>query len=213
MKILYDPAQAILDAKKHRSLVKSIGVLLISTLLFIATIVVSCYFMKIPLDKIIYFEYMEIKTSIILWAFLIIFLGGMFFGFILTVVMNTLGGNGSFFDGLTAVSYFLLPLSIGIFISFAINFAPLQITDVNLMLLKSLIIFAIGIFFTAESVAIMYRAIKELFETGMVDAWVGVIVVSVAIIIPVYILLYSFVFQTILGLSGSMLGGITPFKL
>jgi len=212
MKILYAPDQAILDAKKDRSLVKSIGILLISTLLFIATIIVSSYFMKIPLDKIVYFEFMGVKTSIILWVFLIVFLGGMFFGFILTVVMNTLGGNGSFFDGLTAISYFLLPLSIGIFISFTINFAPLQIKDINLMLLKSLIIFAIGIFFTAESVAVMYRAIKELFEIDMVGAWVGVIVISVAITIPVYILLYSFLFQTIFGIFGSMLGGIIPLR-
>lgn len=199
MKILYAPDEAILDAKKERKLSKSIIILLISSVLLLATLVVFYQSTKAPLGDLVKLEF-----PIAIYAFIVPFLGSLFLGFILVVVLNTLGGNGNYFDGLTTVSYSLLPFSIGIFLSVTINVLPailnITITDMNIILIKGLVVFSIGIFFTAESVAITYRAIKELFEADMVTAFVGVAVLSVAIMIPLYIVVYSTIFQLMLGL-------------
>lgn len=208
MKLLYAPDEAILAAKRDRNLMKSIMILLISCALLLATLVVFFSFTKVPLEYLVKLEF-----PIAIYTFLVPFLGSLFLGFILVVAVNTLGGNGNYFDGLTTVSYSLFPFSIGIFLSITINLLPnvlgVLILDMNITAIKSLAVLAIGMFFTAESVAIVYRAIKELFNTDMVTALIGTSVVSAAVIIPFYIVLYSSIFTLLFGLIGGSLPSAT----
>jgi len=207
LKLFYAPNEAILDAKKRRSFVKTIIILLISSVLFLATTIVFYQSTKIPLGTLV-----DLKFPIAVYAFIIPFLGSLFLGLVLVIVLNTLGGNGDYFDGLTTLSYSLLPFFIGVFLSITINLLPnllnIITTDMNIMIIKGLIVLAIGTFFTAESIAIMYRAIKELFETDMITAFVGATVLSAAIAIPFYIVIYSSIIQLFFGLfSGGLPGG------
>jgi len=194
MKILLAPDKAILEAKKQRNLTKSIIVLLISSLLFLATTVVY-YWSTNKLGDLLKPDF-----PVAIYAFIVPFVGSLFLGIVLVLIINTLGGNGVYFDGLTSLSYSLLPLSIGIFLLITINSLTMTITDMNINMITGLIAFAIGTFFTAESVAIMYRTIKELFETDMITAFVGAAVLSAAIVIPLYVAIYFPIFATLLGL-------------
>jgi len=208
MKILLAPDKAILEAKKKRDLTKSLIILLISSLLFLATVVVY-YWSTDKLENLLKPEF-----PVGVYAFIIPFVGSLFLGFVLVIAVNTLGGNGVYFDGLTTLSYSLLPLSIGIFLSITINslLGALKITDLNINMIIGLISFAIGTFFSAESVAIIYRAIKEFFETDMITAFIGATVLSAAIVIPLYVMIYLPIILTLIDLIGS-LGSILPTLL
>lgn len=208
MKILYAPDEAILEAKKERNLMKTIVILLISCALFLATLVVSYH------DKLV--DLFDMKFPVGIYAFLVPFLGSLFLGFLLIVVVNTLGGNGDYFDGLTTITYSLLPLSIGVFLSMSLSVLPsiinVSTTDQNINLLHSMAIYAIYMFFSAESLAIIFRSVKELFNADMLTAFIAVLIIGLVVIIPLFILMFILGLSVILVLfsvfSGLLGGGL-----
>lgn len=91
-------------------------------------------------------------------------------GYVLKIIATNLGGSGQYYEGLTAVSYSLIPISVSVFIAALLSAIPGGI------LLSSLAL-ALGF---ACGVSLLYRAVKELFKTDMV---VSLIAVSVLIIV------------------------------
>jgi len=167
--ILINPVIAIAKAKKEKSLNKTILVLIFSWILVGLSFFFSFY-----------------KESLILVAFgsaLMIFLFGIlfsvFYGYIIDIVMNILGGKGKYYDSLTAATYSSLPISIGLLLTSIMSF-------VHPMLGMAIGFIVIAIT-TALSLSIYFRAIKEFYATDMLMAFIGFLITFYVFIIAVYI--------------------------
>jgi len=182
MKILTQPEKAIAEAKKEKSLVKSIGTLVAVAVLLALAIGIAAP--TIP-------SLAAMGTAASVAMFIVVLIGGLFLGWIVKVAITTLGGTGKYFEGLTVVSYSTLPISVGAVIAAIVFFLPV---------LGILIGFAVLVFFSVLGVAMMYRAIKDLFRTDMITAFVGVSVIVLGITIAIYC-------SVILG-AGTLLQGI-----
>jgi hypothetical protein len=98
-------------------------------------------------------------------VFLAILIGGIFVGWIFSVVMNVLGGTGGALEGISAVTYSIFPVSIGTLAASTAAYIPV-FGPVS----SYVMIFLFG----ALGYAILYRATKEFFDVGMVTSFVGV---------------------------------------
>lgn len=113
-------------------------------------------------------------------------------GYLLKIAMNTLGARGSFYDGLTAVTYSIMPLAIGALISAILSYVPI---------LGVMISFLIMAVLGVMGSALLYRAAKEMFATDMITALVGISVLILGLMLAFYI-------SVITGLVG--LSGLVP---
>jgi hypothetical protein len=104
-------------------------------------------------------------------VFTLVFVTGLFFGWILQTVAAIIGTkNSSFFSGLTSVAYSLLYLSIGFLLSAIFGFIP-NVMGVMVSSFASLVVFG------AIGYSTLLRAVRELFETDLLTAFVIVSVV------------------------------------
>jgi hypothetical protein len=97
-------------------------------------------------------------------VFLLVLIGGLFVSFILTIILNTLGGRGKLADGLTAVAYSLAAPSIGLLAAALLSFVPLA---------GAILAFAVLAAALALGAATLYRATTELFGANMITAFVA----------------------------------------
>jgi hypothetical protein len=104
--------------------------------------------------------------------------------------MTTLGGRGEYFEGVTAVAYTSLPISVGIVIAAIIS----AVATGSAAIAGAIINFVVLAFFGVLGLAIMYRSVRELFRTDMITALIGVAVIYAGITIAgIYV-------STVLGL-------------
>ena len=103
----------------------------------------------------------------------------LFYGFLLQMVMNNLGGKGHFYQGLTALTLAKFPLALGFLL--ASIFLLVNIAGVILALIVLLV-------FVLNSISILYRSVKEFFGVDMVVAWIGIGALILGTIVSIYIL-------------------------
>lgn len=180
MKIFFQPSEAIKDIKKEKSLGKSISILAIAAVIFaiIAAVGVSRITAVLPAG-ITMPQFAQYGIGIAAVAtFLCVFIGGLFIGWILQIAMTTLGAKGDFFAGVTSIAYPLLIISVSTLIATFVAFIPL---------IGPVIAFIISLILVTIAFAFTYRAIKELFATDMITAFIGVLIVwSAAIAAGLY---------------------------
>jgi hypothetical protein len=102
----------------------------------------------------------------------------LFFAFLLKIVMITLGGKGNYYRALTALVYGTFALSIGILISSPFFYVP------KFGFLFGLLFLSIS---GALSIATLYRAVKEFFETDIMTTWIGMGLVATGLTIGIYL--------------------------
>ncbi len=110
-------------------------------------------------------------------TFFMVFLGVMFFGFLTKTVMNVLGGEGDYWNGLTTVAYPAFSVSVGILLAMVFSYVPVVGPVIAAVF--------VAIFF-AVAYSSMFRLAKELFGIGMVEALVGVTVVLAVGFVAIY---------------------------
>ncbi|MFP4115968.1 MAG: YIP1 family protein [Candidatus Aenigmatarchaeota archaeon] len=180
-----NPSKAVEKIEEETSLTKmksSLGALVLASVIFTAN---SALGMKILNEMSleitgpeIVVEVLEMSTvNLAVGTFFLIFLGGLFFGYIVRTVMNTLGGDGKYWDGLTTVSYPVLSASIGIILAMASSYIPV---------IGPVLAFIFTAVFFAVAYASMFRLAKEMFDVGMIEAFVGVTVILTAGLIGFY---------------------------
>ncbi len=172
MEILTSPVKAIAKAKKEKNLGKSIGVLVVAALLFAIATAIG----MIPISGLA-----QIGAESAVGIFFLVLVGGLFLGWIVKIVMTTLGGVGKYFEGLTAVAYSSLPISIGMVIASIASVTLAQSPVAGMVV--SFVFLAI---FGALGLAILYRAVKDLFRTDMITTLLGVSIVYLAMFTAIY---------------------------
>ncbi|MFP4116510.1 MAG: YIP1 family protein [Candidatus Aenigmatarchaeota archaeon] len=110
-------------------------------------------------------------------SFFLIFLGGLFFGYLMKVVLNVLGGEGDYWDGLTTIAYPVFSVSLGILLAMIFSYVPT--VGPALAFIFVAVFFAIGY-------SSMFRLAKEMFDVGMIEAFIGVTVVLAVGLVAIY---------------------------
>jgi hypothetical protein len=183
MEILTSPASAIARAKKEKNLGRSIGILVGSAVLLAIAAAIGVGAQPIA-------NLPGVGTGSAIGAFVVVLVGGLFLGWIVKVAMTTLGGRGEYFEGVTAVAYTSLPISVGIVIAAIIS----AVATGSAAIAGAIINFVVLAFFGVLGLAIMYRSVRELFRTDMITALIGVAVIYAGITIAgIYV-------STVLGL-------------
>lgn len=177
-----NPSEVIKEKKEETFLEKSIGVLAVSAFLFaINTLIGLNLLNRMPLSVkgpgIVVSALNLGPLNLAIGAFFIIFLGGLFFGWVMEIIMNALGGEGGYFEGLTTIAYPVLSAMIGILIAMLVSYIPV---------VGSIISFGVIAVFFAIGYASMYRFAKELFDTGMIEAFVGISVLFAIVTVSIY---------------------------
>jgi hypothetical protein len=167
--ILKNPVAAIIAAKKknmNRTWLVTIEAAIITALAAMALLLLNFGFAS-PLSGAL--------SGASVFAF--VFIASLLVGFILKIVATTLGGKGNYYEGLTCVSYSLLPLSIALLASALLSVLPGGI-------LLSAISIAVGF---AYGLSMFYRSVKELFATDMVTALIAVSILIIVLFAAAYV--------------------------
>jgi hypothetical protein len=175
LKLFTSPGDVVKDIKKKKSLGNSMGVLALAGVLFAITAVIGTtkLIAFVPGSEIIAgLGGMGLGIAAVA-AFLIVFIGGIFLGWLLKVAMQTLGTKGDYFSGLSSIAYPFLILSVANLVSVLLTYVPY---------IGGLLAFLVTIILTIMAFALTYRLIKELFVTDMVTAFIGLLVVWAAAI-------------------------------
>ncbi|MFP4045895.1 MAG: YIP1 family protein [Candidatus Aenigmatarchaeota archaeon] len=110
-------------------------------------------------------------------AFFIVFIGGLFFGWIMKIIMNMLGGDGDYFEGLVTVAYPLLLGAIGILVAMVVSYIPTVGIGLTFLTIAA---------FIAAAYASLFRFASEMFEVKMITAFIGVTILFAVIMVSIY---------------------------
>ncbi|MEM7825898.1 MAG: YIP1 family protein [Candidatus Aenigmatarchaeota archaeon] len=188
MKLLTSPVEALKEAKTKKSFGKTIGILVISAILFgLSVAIFPLGFSTTPVRAVPTFSTM---------TFAVIFVGTLilclFYGYLAKLVMNILGGKGKYFEGLTTITYSIFPFSVGLFILALLNYAFLQVQQIAQYYLVTIFIqgFILSVF-TALGLAVFYKGLNELFQVDMIAALVGAGILFSTLWIAFYAIVFS----------------------
>lgn len=182
---LKNPSEAVEEMKEKTTVKTMQGSLL---MMFIAGIVFSLNsYVGLSLIKSMGLEItgpkllvsvIEMSTAnLAAGTFFLVFIGGLFFGYITKMVMNLLGGNGDYWDGLTTVSYPVFSVSVGILLAMVLSYVP--------MVGPALAFVFVAVFF-AIGYSSMFRLAKDMFGVEMIEAFIGITVVLAIGLVAVY---------------------------
>jgi hypothetical protein len=167
MKLFTNPGEAFKEIKKVKGAGKAMGVLAIAAIIFaiVGVIGATALFKLVPALPMTAGVGAGIAAVV---TFLVIFIGGLFFAWLLQLTMNTLGCKGDFNAGLVPVAYPLLILAVSALVSALLGYIPL---------IGGILAFLVTIILTVMAFALTYRAIREMFATDMITAFIGLLVV------------------------------------
>ncbi len=171
LEIVKSPAKAIASAKKKGGQ-HTIKLLLVNSLLI--AVAFGLFLVRFSSVSATFANIALIAAST---GFLLSFILSVFFAYTLQIIVNTLGGNGKYMDGLAVMAYSLTGISLGLVVCSLVLFVPM----VGPML--ALLILSIT---TALSVATLYRAIKDLFRTDMIVSFVSVSILIISMMVAIY---------------------------
>jgi hypothetical protein len=211
MSLFTDPGSAIVEAKKSKSIGNSIGVLLLIGLLLAVSTAASMLFTN-PRSTLSasysggYYEdyyagpYVTNAGPVLISAaavFAIVFLGGLFAGYLIMTAMRTLGGSGGFGEGLTAVAYSLFIPGIAMFVNGILVSSAVLSRSGSAMILAMFLGGALMLWGAVIGFATLYRSLKELFSTDMITAFVGATVLTIAGMVVIWqsmmsVMMYAF---------------------
>ena len=191
-----DPARAIGGAKRKKDIWITVGLLVIvSTLIGLSCLIIGRWLL--PLADLegaaIAASGPTLMGSMGIVCLLAVFSGGLFLGYLVRTVFRTLCGKGGYFEGLTAVTYSMVGPSVGLLLAF------IAAGDVMIGLFIGPVILAVTV---VLGVATFFRALKELFGTDLMTAFVGTVVLWISFVVVVYFLV------AILAMSG--MSGLVP---
>lgn len=172
--ILKSPVSAFAAAKKKKSINKTLIVLAEVSVLFAISaslITINSLFSSVGIAG---------AASMATFVFLLSFLSIMLVGWVIDIIAKMLGGKGSYFDGLTTVTYGSVFLSTGTFLASSIVFVP--VAGLLLSAIVLLPTFAAGF-------ASLYRGVKEMYKTDTITAFVTISVTTLTLVMAIQMVL------------------------
>lgn len=164
--ILRNPAGAFAAAKKRKSTGRTVRALLESAL--IAGIVgIVLAWNAGPL----------LAAGLAITLFVVVLVFALVFAYIVRIAALTLGGKGSYHEGLTVVSYALVPITLGMLIAALLSLVPYAGI---LGALAMAALFALGL-------SALYRGIKDLFGVDYIASLLVVSIVTISLIVALYV--------------------------
>jgi hypothetical protein len=166
------PAEAIAAAKKKPTYGDALGTLIVDGIIIAVT--VAIFVTQLGGMAGLGTMFSQGLGMATVGAFVLTFVGGLFFALLTKLVVNTLGGKGDYLHGLTVVAYSLAAPATGLLVT-AIFFTVQWIGP-----LVGFLAIAVAL---ALGFATLYRSIKELFATDMITALVAVGILTLVITI------------------------------
>jgi hypothetical protein len=181
-----NPSLVIAKAKKQKDINHTLKILMIEWLFFgVGFFIVSSILFRAT-------SWLLVGISVFLSVFISGVIATIFIGWIIELIITTLGGKGKYFEGLTACVFGLFPISIGLLISSIVSFIPM------IGFLISLILITLS---SAVGISMFYRGLKEMFGTDMITTWIGVGILIVSTFLAFYLSLALMMF-TVSGYTG-----------
>lgn len=179
---LKNPNEAVEEIAGKEMLEGSVGILALASVIFAVDGIIGIEMLR---DMALTVQGPEVVLSLLklgqlnlaVELFAAVLVGGLFFGWITKLIMNLLGAEGSYFDGLTTIAYPVLAVSVGILLAMLFSYIPLIGTVLSFI--------AVAVFFTI-GYASLYRFAKELFDTDMITAFVGISVLMAIVVVSIY---------------------------
>ena len=168
LRLLWDPSDAILDIKRKRNYLTVISALFLNAV-FLGLSAAFFAWLKMPLQNALLLG-TGVGVGLIILS--------VYCGVVAKFVMQGLTSNGDYFSGLTSMVYPYVSFSVGTLIMsissvwiVAMNnqVITLVLTALNVLLVPLLI---------ALSCAALFRCMKELFDTNMLTALVGLLILK-----------------------------------
>jgi len=168
VEILKTPLTAIKKAKREKNINKTVGILVVTWILFGISFFILAIKTYTPL----------VSLGISMSIFLSGLLCNLFCGYLTTVVINVLGGRGKYYEGLTAVTYTFYPISIGVIIT-----ALLSLVHPALSIIGFIVIAVKA----ALGFSIYFRSVKEFFNTSMLIALITFLILIYVVVVAMYV--------------------------
>ena len=124
------------------------------------------------------FDAMVLASSF-LSSFSVLVIFAAVVGLVIMIAAVNLGGKGDYYEGFTAITYALTPLAVGLLVIALLLYVPI-IGD----LLALLVAFPM----LASALSILYRAVKELYRTDMITAFVTVSITMTVLVLSIVFL-------------------------
>jgi len=166
--IFKSPLDAIKRAKREKNLNKTVEIL-IATWIFISLSFLLTSLRAFP---------SWVSVALAVFIFLLGIICQIIFGYLVKIIMNILGGRGKYFEGITAITYSLVPMSVGLLATAILAFIHPAIGAI-----LGFIIIAVT---TAMSFSIYFRSIKELFNTDILTTFIGFLIIIYVVFVSIY---------------------------
>ncbi len=164
LKILRSPVAAIAEAKRKRDINKTIITLLeVSAVFGIAAALMA---VGTANTMLLAGSFLSSMSAFIILA--------VFLGIVVSIAASNLGGRGEYYEGFTAVTYALAPLSVGTLAVSILRYAP-EIGGI----LSFFAMFPV----LAASLSTLYRAVKDFYKTDMVTSFVTVSIMLTTLVL------------------------------
>lgn len=166
--ILTNPGSALEKAKKSKNRQKAWIALIEASILFGLTAAVISFSV---------FNDALISASAFAGTLVLSIVVGIILGWIISITTTTLGGKGTFQEGLVAISYSILFFGCGFFVASILSLLPIIGQAIGAVVLLAT---------AAVGMASLYRGIKEMFRTDMITAFVVVSIIILAVFIAIW---------------------------
>jgi len=164
--------------KQGHNLARSVIVAILVSL--IVALAVSLFFILVtqitPAAYKPHISFSSIIAGLII-VFVATFLLQLFSGYLLMLIVNALTDKKSYFAGLTAIAYSGFVFAIGFLLAGVVRVISLYLLSsvvVLSVLISGFAALIVLMIFAPLSLAVLYRAIRELFDTDMITAFVAV---------------------------------------
>lgn len=189
-----NPADMLDKSKKKGDILNTIIILVASSVIFAISAVINISSLSV-FSSVVGFNTLSLAISV----FGIIFVGGLFIGWLVTLAANTLGAKGGLFEGITSVTFPMLYLSFGFLLSSLLSLIP---NPVATMLLS----FASVMIFGVIAYATMFRAVKEFFGVDILTSFIIVTIIFGVSVFAVYaVALGGMASSSLMGQTGTIL--------
>lgn len=173
---LLNPVDGFKD--KGKSLGKSVTTLLIASVVFTVGVAVSWWAINQVTSTTGLGVLAVLKgaqpLNLLVGVFLLVFLGGLFLGWLLLEVVKVLGGKGDLHESIAVLAYSALPVSVGTLLAILVSHVPYAFLGLGAVF-TVLQVVAIVLFtaFGALGFAGVYRGTKDVLGVDAITALVA----------------------------------------
>jgi len=165
--------------QRGKNLSKSVTVLLVTAIVYTLAVAVSWWAVNQAASTAGLGALAVLKgaqpVNLLAGVFLLVFLGGIFLGWLLVEVVRVLGGKGTLHEGVSVLAYSALPLSVGTLLAVLVSHVSFAYLGAASPVFTVLQVVALVLFsaFGALGFAGVYRGTKDVLGVDAITAFVG----------------------------------------